>query len=250
MEEDMIEIICNKDESDKPAKKSKDSSVCIRRPKNIKQIGDVSSDKKIYIEDYAFTYINSIAYNNPEEEQAGVLLGELTKEGTEKCVFVKGVIKAALKDAAETGIYFNEGVWNKIYSDIEKYFPDLSVVGWFAVVPQVTDERMARLKKLHLDNFAGNMKTLYLVDTVEKEEHFYLYENGALKKQKGYVCFYERNYEMQEYMLERSEKKTCEDARTDRVVKNIRNVIKEKEELREQRKSGRFPCRCHNSYRY
>ena len=240
MEEDMIEIICNKDESDKPAKKSKDSSVCIRRPKNIKQIGDVSSDKKIYIEDYAFTYINSIAYNNPEEEQAGVLLGELTKEGAEKCVFVKGVIKAALKDAAETGIYFNEGVWNKIYSDIEKYFPDLSVVGWFAVVPQVTDERMARLKKLHLDNFAGNMKTLYLVDTVEKEEHFYLYENGALKKQKGYVCFYERNYEMQEYMLERSEKKTCEDARTDRVVKNIRNVIKEKEELREQRKSGSF----------
>ena len=171
MEEDMIEIICNKDESDKPAKKSKDSSVCIRRPKNIKQIGDVSSDKKIYIEDYAFTYINSIAYNNPEEEQAGVLLGELTKEGAEKCVFVKGVIKAALKDAAETGIYFNEGVWNKIYSDIEKYFPDLSVVGWFAVVPQVTDERMARLKKLHLDNFAGNMKTLYLVDTVEKR-HF------------------------------------------------------------------------------
>lgn len=240
MEEDMIEIICNKDESDKPAKKSKDSSVCIRRPKNIKQIGDVSSDKKIYIEDYAFTYINSIAYNNPEEEQAGVLLGELTNEGAEKCVFVKGVIKAALKDAAETGIYFNEGVWNKIYSDIEKYFPDLSVVGWFAVVPQVTDERMARLKKLHLDNFAGNMKTLYLVDTVEKEEHFYLYENGALKKQKGYVCFYERNYEMQEYMLERSEKKTCEDARTDRVVKNIRNVIKEKEELREQRKSGSF----------
>ena len=41
-------------------------------------------------------------------------------------------------------------------------------------------------------------------------------------------------------MLERSEKKTCEDARTDRVVKNIRNVIKEKEELREQRKSGSF----------
>ena len=60
-------------------------------------------------------------------------------------------------------------------------------------MPEVTDERMARLKKLHLDNFAGNMKTLYLVDTVEKEEHFYLYENGTLKRQKGYVCFYERN---------------------------------------------------------
>ena len=195
---------------------------------------------QIYIEDYAFTYINSIAYNSPQEEQAGVLLGELAKEGNERCVFVKGVIKAALGDTSDTGIYFNENIWNKIYSDTEKYFPDLSVVGWFAVMPEVTDERMARLKKLHLDNFAGNMKTLYLVDTVEKEEHFYLYENGTLKRQKGYVCFYERNYEMQEYMLERSEKKSCEDASDDRVIRNIRNVIREKEELKEQRKSGSF----------
>ena len=232
----MIEIICNKDDSDKSEENPKDNNTCIRRPKNIKQIGDVSSDKKIYIEDYAFTYINSIAYNSPQEEQAGVLLGELAKEGNERCVFVKGVIKAALGDTSDTGIYFNENIWNKIYSDTEKYFPDLSVVGWFAVMPEVTDERMARLKKLHLDNFAGNMKTLYLVDTVEKEEHFYLYENGTLKRQKGYVCFYERNYEMQEYMLERS----CEDASDDRVIRNIRNVIREKEELKEQRKSGSF----------
>lgn len=236
----MIEIICNKDDSDKSEENPKDNNTCIRRPKNIKQIGDVSSDKKIYIEDYAFTYINSIAYNSPQEEQAGVLLGELAKEGNERCVFVKGVIKAALGDTSDTGIYFNENIWNKIYSDTEKYFPDLSVVGWFAVMPEVTDERMARLKKLHLDNFAGNMKTLYLVDTVEKEEHFYLYENGTLKRQKGYVCFYERNYEMQEYMLERSEKKSCDDASDDRVIRNIRNVIREKEELKEQRKSGSF----------
>ena len=236
----MIEIICNKDDSDKSEENPKDNNTCIRRPKNIKQIGDVSSDKKIYIEDYAFTYINSIAYNSPQEEQAGVLLGELAKEGNERCVFVKGVIKAALGDTSDTGIYFNENIWNKIYSDTEKYFPDLSVVGWFAVMPEVTDGRMARLKKLHLDNFAGNMKTLYLVDTVEKEEHFYLYENGTLKRQKGYVCFYERNYEMQEYMLERSEKKSCEDASDDRVIRNIRNVIREKEELKEQRKSGSF----------
>ena len=236
----MIEIICNKDDSDKSEENPKDNNTCIRRPKNIKQIGDVSSDKKIYIEDYAFTYINSIAYNSPQEEQAGVILGELAKEGNERCVFVKGVIKAALGDTSDTGIYFNENIWNKIYSDTEKYFPDLSVVGWFAVMPEVTDERMARLKKLHLDNFAGNMKTLYLVDTVEKEEHFYLYENGTLKRQKGYVCFYERNYEMQEYMLERSEKKSCEDASDDRVIRNIRNVIREKEELKEQRKSGSF----------
>ena len=79
-------------------------------------------------------------------------------------------------------------------------------------MPDLTSERMARLKKIHLDNFAGMMKTLYLVDTACKEEHFYLYENGSLRKQKGYVCFYERTYEMQEYMLERNGKMCISDS--------------------------------------
>ena len=234
----MIEIICNEENSDKSKKGTRGAA--IRRPKNIKQIGEVSSDKKIYIEDYAFTYINSIAYNNPSDSQAGVLLGENQTDGDEKCVFIKGIIKAKLgTEVEEKGVYFNESVWNGIYSDVEKYFPDLAVVGWFAAIPEVTPERMMKLKKIHLDNFAGTMKTFYLIDTVEKEENFYLYENGELKKQKGYVCFYERNYEMQEYMLERRERKSSEDG-PDKVMKSIRNIIREKEELHEQKKNARF----------
>ena len=234
----MIEIICNEENSDKSKQVTRGAA--IRRPKNIKQIGEVSSDKKIYIEDYAFTYINSIAYNNPSDSQAGVLLGENQTDGDEKCVFIKGIIKAKLgTEVEEKGVYFNESVWNGIYSDVEKYFPDLAVVGWFAAIPEVTPERMMKLKKIHLDNFAGSMKTLYLIDTVEKEENFYLYENGELKKQKGYVCFYERNYEMQEYMLERRERKSSEDG-PDKVMKSIRNIIREKEELHEQKKNARF----------
>lgn len=234
----MIEIICNEENSDKSKQVTRGAA--IRRPKNIKQIGEVSSDKKIYIEDYAFTYINSIAYNNPSDSQAGVLLGENQTDGDEKCVFIKGIIKAKLgTEVEEKGVYFNESVWNGIYSDVEKYFPDLSVVGWFAAIPEVTPERMMKLKKIHFDNFAGTMKTFYLIDTVEKEENFYLYENGELKKQKGYVCFYERNYEMQEYMLERRERKSSEDG-PDKVMKSIRNIIREKEELHEQKKNARF----------
>lgn len=234
----MIEIICNEENSDKSKQVTRGAA--IRRPKNIKQIGEVSSDKKIYIEDYAFTYINSIAYNNPSDSQAGVLLGENQTDGDEKCVFIKGIIKAKLgTEVEEKGVYFNESIWNGIYSDVEKYFPDLAVVGWFAAIPEVTPERMMKLKKIHLDNFAGTMKTFYLIDTVEKEENFYLYENGELKKQKGYVCFYERNYEMQEYMLERRERKSSEDG-PDKVMKSIRNIIREKEELHEQKKNARF----------
>ena len=90
----MIEIICNGDDEAKEKNEKNEKNTVIRRPKNIKQIGDVSSDRKIYIEDYAFTYIRSIAYGTPQEEQSGVLLGECQKSGEEKCLFIKGVIKA------------------------------------------------------------------------------------------------------------------------------------------------------------
>ena len=235
----MIEIICNgEDDSNKGNMRG---NADIRRPKNIKQIGDVSSNRKIYIEDYAFTYINSVAYQTPEDEQAGVLLGEVQKSDEEKCLFIKGVIRAKTpENETKQGIVFNEKIWEKIYAEIEKIFPDLEVVGWFAAMPGITQERFLYLKKLHMDNFSGGMKTMYLVNTCDKEENFYLYENGELKKQKGYVCFYERNYEMQEYMLERRERKPIESPEKDKVMKSIRSIIQEKEEMRQRRKNSVF----------
>lgn len=235
----MIEIICNgEDDSNKGNMRG---NADIRRPKNIKQIGDISSNRKIYIEDYAFTYINSVAYQTPEDEQAGVLLGEVQKSDEEKCLFIKGVIRAKTpENETKQGIVFNEKIWEKIYAEIEKFFPDLEVVGWFAAMPGITQERFLYLKKLHMDNFSGGMKTMYLVNTCDKEENFYLYENGELKKQKGYVCFYERNYEMQEYMLEKRERKPIESPEKDKVMKSIRSIIQEKEEMRQRRKNSVF----------
>ena len=235
----MIEIICNgEDDSNKGNMRG---NADIRRPKNIKQIGDVSSNRKIYIEDYAFTYINSVAYQTPEDEQAGVLLGEVQKSDEEKCLFIKGVIRAKTpENETKQGIVFNEKIWEKIYAEIEKFFPDLEVVGWFAAMPGITQERFLYLKKLHMDNFSGGMKTMYLVNTCDKEENFYLYENGELKKQKGYVCFYERNYEMQEYMLERRQRKPNDSPEKDKVMKSIRSIIQEKEEMRQRRKNSVF----------
>ena len=235
----MIEIICNgEDDSNKGNMRG---NADIRRPKNIKQIGDVSSNRKIYIEDYAFTYINSVAYQTPEDEQAGVLLGEVQKSDEEKCLFIKGVIRAKTpENETKQGIVFNEKIWEKIYAEIEKFFPDLEVVGWFAAMPGITQERFLYLKKLHMDNFSGGMKTMYLVNTCDKEENFYLYENGELKKQKGYVCFYERNYEMQEYMLEKRERKPIESPEKDKVMKSRRSIIQEKEEMRQRRKNSVF----------
>lgn len=232
----MIEIICNRDGANKG--ESSDENKGIRHPKNIKQIGDVSSEKKIYIEDYAFSYINSLSYGAPEEEHAGVLLGECENSDTEKCIFIKGVVKAKPDEGGQSKVIFNEAVWDKIYSDIEKYFPNLSVVGWFVATSSLTAERMRVFKKIHMDNFVGSAKTMYLINTAEKEESFYLYENGDLRKQGGYVCFYERNYEMQEYMLDKRGKRFVEAEQKDNVMRSIRTIIKEKEEVKQEKKNN------------
>lgn len=233
----MIEIICSGDGENKGEKTGNSKS--IRIPKNIKQIGDVNSERKIYIEDYAFTYINSLAYGTPEEEHAGVLLGECQKSEDEKCIFIKGVIKAKPnEESLKQGVIFDEKIWDKLYTEIEKYFPNLQVVGWFIAVSDITAERMQYFRRVHIDNFAGNMKTMYVVNTSEKEESFYLYEDGELKKQSGYVCFYERNYEMQEYMMEKRGRQSVEEPQKDQVMRSIRTIIQEKEEAKQQKKNG------------
>ncbi len=206
----------------------------IKLPKNIKQIGDVDSDKKIYIEDYAYTYINSVAHQKPDKNQAGILLGENMRNKSESCIFIKGVIKARF-----TGeIHFNDEIWAGIYQDIDQFFPGLHIVGWFAAMPEVTNEQIKQLTKIHKNNFLSGTKTLCLVDNKERSMNFFLYEKDRLKKQSGYVCFYERNYEMQEYMLETGERKSIENPKDNDVVKSIRAIIQEKENMRYKRKGN------------
>lgn len=227
----MIEIICGEGED-----KGMTTQGTIKRPKNIKQIGEVNSEKKIYIEDYVFTYINSVAYDNPEKVKAGVLLGESHKTLEESLVFIKGAVNITVDDT-DNSINFDDKVWTSIYGEMEKYFGKLEIVGWFVSTPNATPEYFSILKKIHIDNFAGNMKTLYLVNTIEKEENFYLYENNKLSKQCGFVCFYERNNEMQEYMLANRGERTIEEPIQEDVVTNIRNVIQEKREAVQQRRT-------------
>ncbi|SEW38582.1 LysM peptidoglycan-binding domain-containing protein [[Clostridium] fimetarium] len=227
----MIEIVCNDGE-----KKSLNEQQNIKRPKNIKQIGDMHSNKKIYIEDYVFTYINSIAYEDSDKLRVGVLLGESKKSGGESYVFIKGAVKIEI-DEDENRITFSENVWSLIYEDMEKYFHNLEITGWFVTTPDVTLDFMSNLEKIHLDNFAGNMKALYLVNTSEKEEDFYFYEGKCLKKQSGYVCFYERNNDMQEYMLAKRTGKSVDPMVEDDVIHNFRTIIAEKKEVAEQKKT-------------
>ena len=47
----------------------------INLPRNVKQIGEDNANRKIYIEDYAYSFIKDIVVDEDEDGAVGLLLG-------------------------------------------------------------------------------------------------------------------------------------------------------------------------------
>lgn len=70
---------------------------------------------------------------------------------------------------------------------------------------------MTYLSRIHLDNFAGNDKVYLRIDRIEEEENFFIYSGTGLKRQSGYHIFYEKCYEMEDYIYGSNKKNYLED---------------------------------------
>lgn len=77
-------------------------------------------------------------------------------------------------DIIENSLIFNDDIWSGVYSNIKKYFDKMNIVGWFVSVPYRVTDDMNGIKKVHLDNFAGNDKVCFLSDRTEKEDNFFI----------------------------------------------------------------------------
>ncbi len=188
----MIEVICDETEQ-KEAKQ-----VPIKLPKNLRQIGEGTNDTKIYIEDFVMTYIRKLAER--DRESAGILLGEVKESGKETYIFVPGAIELKNVFAEDGNIRFDDEVWADAYTDIKQYFNKYMIVGWFLNRRSSCHDIDLQLGKIHIDNFPGADKIMFLADITEKEEAVYHIDSGELKEQPGYYVYYERNADMQEYM--------------------------------------------------
>lgn len=190
----MIEVVYTSKDNEK-------SNDIIRLPKNIKQIGDIKDSRKIYIEDYAINYIEEIHLYGMDRA-VGVLLGKSQKSGSDRYIFIKGAILIPNAFITETQIEITEHDWAEIYNNLGKYFPNQEIVGWFASLESVNAAMLRTLKKVHVDQFAGGEKVLLIHDRQEKKQYFCVYDNNQLVRQNGYTIYYERNEEMQDYMVD------------------------------------------------
>ena len=67
----MIEVVYEKEKQ-----KAEGNECFFRIPNNIRQIGEINGTQKIYIEDYAYTYLCRISSENSSIGRAAILLGQ------------------------------------------------------------------------------------------------------------------------------------------------------------------------------
>lgn len=183
----------------------------LKLPKNIRQIGLPEEKKKIYVEDYVVTYMNQLASEYPNRQSAAVLLGFHTKQDDVRLTFINGAIGIPSASVDEDQVSFCSDLWESIYGTMRKYFNNSEIVGWFLTRPGKSLGINEKITKIHVDQFPGRDKTLFLMDPLDREDAFFIYEGGKLVQQHGYYIYYERNEDMQNYMVEHGKGKGSEE---------------------------------------
>lgn len=231
----MIEIVYEKEKQ-----KPEGNEEFFRIPNNIRQIGEVGGIQKIYIEDYAYTYLCRIASENSGRGISAILLGQSNWRDGTSYLFIKSAIVLTDMEINEEHLVFTQEIWNHVYEKNKEYFQEQEIVGWFLSIPGCSMEINQIICQTHLNHFGGNDKILFVMEPLEKEEAFYRYEDGKMIRQTGFYVYYEKNEAMRNYLVsqnEKSEKKSEEV--DDAAVHTFRKKI-EKKTGQEQKKAG-FP---------
>ena len=231
----MIEVIY-KDEK----QEAKGNESIFSVPKNIRQIGQANDDYRIYMEDYVYTFLGREAgagdVNGEDKKCLAVLTGETKWASGITYMFIRGALDVEAEDISAEHIEFTEKMWKKIQEETEKYFEGQEIVGWFFSQRSIPLEATELLKRVHLKHFGGGEKVLMLMDPAEREEVFFRYENSFLVKQNGYYLYYEKNPQMQSYMLEKNPEGTTDrqEKVPDEAVKAFRRIIQKKKSAEEK----------------
>lgn len=198
-----------------------------RLPKNIRQVGQGEQNFVVYIEDYVMSFVHYIGKCSTEQMRMAVLLGESRIWEEKRCVFIYGAVIVEKVDFEAKGCFSKE-IWEKIYREIEENFKNKQIVGWMVTKAGINMEPSKQLEKLHLENFSGKDKVLLLYDTLEREEKVFIYQEKRFNELEGYCIYYDKNQDMQEYMLKKKGNVEREQV-SDHAVQEMKKRIGEME---------------------
>lgn len=211
-------------------------------PKNVRQIGNVCDEPKIYVEDYVDTYLNQLRMKAMDMPVGAVFTGEIQRVEEQDVVYISGALQMKDLEIKGTDILVGQEVWEQAEKEREEYFPELKIVGWCLVETGHPMGLSRSVNKIHGKVF-GEENTIFVwKDAAEADELFYAYKCGELMQMGGHYIYYEKNPAMQNYMISTRKKigVTPFEVVEDRAAKNFRSAVKEQMEQRESRQNSRF----------
>lgn len=235
----MIEIV-NKAELEKEEleKEELEKEEPGQLPKNIRQIGERERNKRIYFEDYVITYLKQICESMKEEQRVFILYGKKEIIDFMPTWFVSGILETDAEPFYEANL-IDEHDWHQINGRSAKFFPKLSVLGWAVIGQGDVTEYMEQIQMTWKQFFREDQKLFYYVGVTEGTEDLYCFEEGKLKRQHGYYIYYEKNENMQNYMLSARRAKEEEEEEkfrnktevgNDHATRRFRSLVQEKKE--------------------
>lgn len=202
---------------------------------SIKVVGDMECAYHIYIEDYVYTYIYQLAAADLAKESSAILIGEIYSDSRE--AVVRGIVPINM-DKLEEGVeWIDMGTVEEIELQRKNYFSDQDIIGWMHMQPGYGTMLTMKELREHKNVFEGNGTICMLVDAINKIETLYVYEDEELKEQSGYCMYYERNEDMQQFMLDHPFTSGTKEEMKDTVVNQFREIGKMRKAEYAQRKN-------------
>ena len=176
-------------------------------PKNIRQIGTNTGNTRVYLEDYVYTYLHTQEVQEDWTNRGFMLLGRVEKGKDFTRYFISGLIRLEDEFFKEHVLEFSDETWAFIYKEMKTYYDNLEIVGWGQDVSNAPSGLTVEVEQNHKKNFNIQKNVLFLLDQIEKEEVFYVFEKNVLQRKEGYYVYYEKNPQMQEYMIDKNKSK-------------------------------------------
>lgn len=173
-------------------------------PDNIKQMGGIDKELRIYMEDYVYTYLCQYAKTGGCKEKLGILIGKHVLEEGKSLLVISGFIQGKYTLPERGSECFTSESWAYISEAKDKYFKDLDIVGWVHTQPGFGGFLMSKDEALHNEFFPNDHQVLYIIDPSERIDTFYIRnkESDRLAPAGGYFIYYDTNEQMQDYMMD------------------------------------------------
>lgn len=157
--------------------------------KNIRQIGAPTESDRIYIENAAYARIHEEDY---AERRVFIFMGHTECTDGKYTTFVEASIPVHNIEFVQNVPQWNTHAWSDVFREIKRSYENSIIVGWAMDIKGFVPRMTTELEAVHREQFGGAHQVLFLMDSLEGEEYFFLNKGSHLQKKEGFYIYYSR----------------------------------------------------------